>query len=227
MRRRMAGLVILLGIVVVAQLVPVTSWVAAGAAGLRDAGWLGQVAFTALYALVTVALVPPSPLTVVAGATWGPWGGFATVWPGATLGALVAFAVARRVGRVGVLARVGSVPVIAALDEVLAKEGGRVTLLLRMSPLVPFGMLNYALGLSRVGAGRYAAATALGIAPGTLLYAWIGGTVGEIGAAAATGTLPAARTALLAVGLAATVLLVAVLSRGAQRALDARVGRAP
>jgi uncharacterized membrane protein YdjX (TVP38/TMEM64 family) len=216
-----------LGVVAAAQVVPVTACVGAGAAGLRDAGALGQAAFAALYALVTVALVPASPLTVVAGATWGPWGGLVTVWPGATVGALVAFALARRAGRSGFVARAGAVPLLAALDEVLAVEGGRVTLLLRLSPLVPFGVLSYALGLSRVGAGRYAAATAIGIVPGTLLYTWIGATVGEIGTAAATGTLSMARTAFLGVGLVATLLAVLLLSRGARRALDARAGGSP
>lgn len=225
MRRWVAVAGAIVVLVVLARVLPLADAVEQAAAAVRDAGPFGRVVFAGLYAVATVTLIPASTLTVAAGAAWGPWEALLAVWPGATLGALVAFGLARGAGRQAVAARVGSVPVLAALDDVLESEGGRVTLLLRLSPLVPFGVLNYALGLTRVRFDRYATATAVGILPGTLLYTWIGATAGELGAAATSGAVPTARTALLVVGLAATLAVTVVLSRGARRALEARLER--
>ncbi len=202
---------------------PLDDWIQRGVAAAREAGPWGIVGFTLVYAAVTVTLIPASLLTLAAGATWGPLGGLMAVWPGATLGAVLSFLLARSVLRDAVAERVSAHRGMAALDEALGDEGGWVVFLLRLSPLFPFGLLNYALGLTRVRLGAYALSTAVGILPGTLLYAWLGATAGELGGAATGGGTLDGRTVLLGVGLVATGVATAVVTRAARRALQRRL----
>jgi uncharacterized membrane protein YdjX (TVP38/TMEM64 family) len=114
---------------------------------------------------------------------------------------------------------------IAAIDEAAGRRGLLVVLLLRLSPIVPFSVLNYLLGLSRVRFTDYAIAS-VGMLPGTLLYVYYGRVAGDI-AAVAAGVAPprgAEYWALLAVGLAATIAVTVVLGRMARRVLRERVG---
>ncbi len=202
---------------------PLDDAIQRGVAAAREAGPWGIVAFTVVYAVVTVTLIPASLLTLAAGATWGPLGGLMAVWPGATLGAVLSFLLARSVLRETVAERVRARPGLAALDEALGDEGGWVVFLLRLSPLFPFGLLNYALGLTRVRLGAYALSTAIGILPGTLLYAWLGATAGELGGAATGSRTLDGRTVMLGVGLVATGIATFVVTRAARRALQRRL----
>lgn len=140
-----------------------------------DAGALGPVAFVALYAALTVLLVPGVIMTVAGGALFGPVGGTLLSLLGATAGAVAAFALARRL-RLAPPAADGR---LAAIDAWIAERGFWAVLYARLVPVVPFNVLNYAAGLTRVSAGAYVAATAIGIVPGTFAYAALGGSVGD------------------------------------------------
>lgn len=176
-------------------------------ARVAAAGALGPAAFVALYALATVACLPGSLTSLAGGALFGPlWG---TLWnlTGATLGATVAFLLARQgVGprltdRVGGRAR-------RVLDAVDA-EGWRVVALARLVPLVPFNLLNYALGLTRVRTSHYVLATLAGMLPGAVAYTYLG----YAGRQAVAGAEPAVGRALLALGAVATLALLGRLAR--------------
>lgn len=214
------------GLAVGSRLLPLEAWTRAGLDAAREAGPAGVIAFSLVYAVVTVSLVPASLLTLGAGVTWGPFGGALAVWPGATLGAFLAYALARWGLRDAVARRLAATPSLLALDEAMGAEGGRVTLLLRLSPLFPFGLLNYALGLTRVGPLTYLLATAIGIVPGTLLYAWIGAAAGEVGSVAVGEASLGPRQALGAVGLVATAVATWLVTRAARRALAQRLPQA-
>jgi uncharacterized membrane protein YdjX (TVP38/TMEM64 family) len=184
-------------------------------------GAWGPVAFIAVYAAACVALVPASLLTVAAGAVFGVIPGTLYVLIGATIGATLAFLLARTVARAAVAQRVEADPRFAAIDRGIAADGRRVAFLLRLSPLIPFNLLNYALGLTKIRLADYVIAC-IGMAPGTLLYVYTGHVAGTV-AGAASGAPSAqgpARYIILGVGLVATAAVTLLLTRLARRALS-------
>ncbi len=185
-------------------------------------GLFGPVVFAAVYALAVVAFAPASVLTLAAGAIFGIAKGTLTVFAAATLGSCLAFLVSRYLARGLVERRVLQNEKFAAIDRAVGQEGRKIVFLLRLSPVIPFNLLNYALGLTRVRFADYALAS-LGMLPGTLLYVYSGKLLGDVAAAAGGGGAPggAGRIALLAIGLAATLAAVAIAVRAARRALDA------
>ena len=96
--------------------------------------------------------------------------GLLSAWTGATLGACVAFLVGRTLARDWVARKVSENPKFAAVDEAVGREGFKIVLLLRLSPVFPFNFLNYALGLTRVSFRQYALASLIGMLPGGLMY---------------------------------------------------------
>jgi len=190
------------------------------AAWVASLGALGPVVFVLCYALAVVFLVPASVLTLAAGAIFGVAKGVALVFVAATLGACLAFAVSRGVARGWVERRIAGDARFAAIDRAVGREGRRIVFLLRLSPLVPFVLLNYALGLTRVPFVDYALAC-VGMLPGTLLYVYYGSAAG-LAAAAAAGAARERTTAewtLFAVGLVATIVATTIVTRIARRAL--------
>jgi uncharacterized membrane protein YdjX (TVP38/TMEM64 family) len=188
----------------------------------RAAGPAGPAAFAAAYAAGSVLALPVWPLTVVAGVAYGAWGGFALALPAGTLGASLAFLAGRTLLRQVVTRRVAADPRLAALDEEVSQRGAFLVLLLRLSPLAPYNVVNYALSASRIGLVPFAAASLAGMAPITFAWAWVGATLG--GLEGVSGGLPPGpmTRALQWIGLAATVALVVVLGWMARRALARR-----
>ncbi len=183
-------------------------------------GPLGPVVFIAGYAAAAVAFVPGSLLTLAAGAVFGVARGTAYALAGATLGASAAFLISRHAARAAFQRRVDRLPRFSAIDRAIAREGGKIVFLLRLSPLFPFTLLNYALGLTRIRFTPFLIASA-GMLPGTLLYTYSGKVVGDV-AAIAGGQSPARATGyyvVLGLGLAATAAVTAIVTRLARRAL--------
>jgi uncharacterized membrane protein YdjX (TVP38/TMEM64 family)/rhodanese-related sulfurtransferase len=171
------------------------------------AGLWGPVAFVALYALATVLFVPGVVFGLVGGALFGPvWG---ALWNllGATLGATVAFVLARAVAGDWVRARAGGA--LKRAVEGVEAEGWRFVALVRLVPLVPFNLLNYVLGLTRIDLLRYVAASLICMIPGTVAYTWLG----HAGRAALGGENDAIRYGLLALGALALVAFAPRLVR--------------
>jgi uncharacterized membrane protein YdjX (TVP38/TMEM64 family) len=197
------------------------------AAWVDGQGALGPIAFVTGYALAVVAFAPGSVLTLAAGAIFGLARGTLYVFVAATLGASLAFLVARYLARPWVERRLAAHPGFAAIDRAIAAQGRRIVFLLRLSPAFPFNLLNYALGLTRV---RFADAlvASLGMLPGTLLYVYYGHVGGALATAAAGGAARRgpADYAVLGLGLAATIAVTAIVARLARRALrEATEGR--
>jgi uncharacterized membrane protein YdjX (TVP38/TMEM64 family) len=193
-------------------------------------GWVeglgawGPLAFIAGYAVAVVGFVPGSLLTLAGGATFGLGRGVAYVWLAATLGAALSFLVARSLARPWVERRIVADPRFAAIDRAIAGEGGRIVFLLRLSPLFPFSLLNYALGLTRVRLRDYTIAS-LGMLPGTILYVYYGSLAGELArAAGGTTARGPAEWALLGLGLVATLIVTRIVTRLAGQALREATG---
>ncbi|MEK7390040.1 MAG: TVP38/TMEM64 family protein [Elusimicrobiota bacterium] len=200
-------------------------WMAAALAWTAAAGPLGQAAFVGLYVLACVAFLPGSILTLGAGAAFGLGKGFALVSIGSTLGAGAAFLAGRYLLRDWVSRRLERVPAFAAVAQAVGQEGWRVVVLTRLSPVLPFNLLNYGYGLTTVGLGEYLLASWIGMMPGTLLYVYLGAAAGE--AARGGRARTPAEWALYAAGLAATAVAAWLIGRTARRALAGKVPSEP
>jgi len=191
------------------------------AAWVDGLGAWGPAAFIAGYALAVAAFVPGSLLTLAGGAIFGVAAGTAYVFCAAVLGSSLGFLIARYVARSAVERRIAGNEKFAAIDRAVGRSGRWIVFLLRLSPVFPFSLLNYALGLTSVRFLDYLAAS-VGMLPGTLLYVYSGKAVGDVAALAggAQRTRGASDFALLAVGLVATAIVTVLVTRIARRALE-------
>ncbi|HEY2291371.1 MAG TPA: TVP38/TMEM64 family protein [Thermoanaerobaculia bacterium] len=205
----------------------------AGAYVPRFAQWVeglgvwGPVVFILGYAVATVAFVPGSLLTLAAGAIFGLVKGTTYTLIGATLGASAAFLVARYVARGAIERRIAGNARFAAIDRAVGREGFKIVALLRLSPIFPFNLLNYSLGLTKVGFLPYFLAS-IAMLPGTLLYVYYGKAAGSLAAlAGGAQTKGTGSWVLLGVGLIATIVVTTFVTRLAGKALRQEIEAAP
>jgi len=178
--------------------------------------------FIIVYALATVLMAPGSILTIGAGFVFGLWKGFLAAWVGATLGAALAFLVARFVARDKIEAIARRNEKFRKIDNAIGKQGAKLIFLLRLSPVIPFNLSNYFYGLTAVKFWPYVVASWLGMIPGTFLYVYIG--VASKAAVAATAAGEAIKHGwqywtFLGVGLVATVIVTIWVTKIARDAL--------
>lgn len=212
------GLAVLAGLILAGR--QAGAYVPQFARQVEAMGAWGPVVFILGYAVATVAFIPGSLLTLAAGAIFGLVKGTAYTLIGATLGAAAAFLVARYVARGAIERKIAGNPKFAAIDRAVGREGFKIVALLRLSPVFPFNLLNYALGLTRVGFWEYFAAS-IAMLPGTLLYVYYGKAAGSLAALAGgvkTEKGPGSWI-VLGLGLAATVVVTTFVTRLAGRAL--------
>jgi uncharacterized membrane protein YdjX (TVP38/TMEM64 family) len=195
------------------------------AAWVNGLGLWGPVVFVFGYAAAAIAFVPASLLTLAAGAIFGLARGVAYVFVAATLGAAGAFAVSRYLARGAVERRLAGNARFAAIDRAVGEQGFKIVFLLRLSPVFPFNLLNYALGLTQVRFVDYFAAS-VGMLPGTFLYVYYGKLAGDVAALAGGAQVQkgAGYYALLGLGLLATIAVTTVVTRIARQALRAATG---
>jgi uncharacterized membrane protein YdjX (TVP38/TMEM64 family) len=194
------------------------------AAWVDSLGVWGPLAFAAGYALATVAFIPGSLMTLAAGAIFGLLKGSIYTFAGASLGAAGAFLVARYLARGAVEKKIEGRPRFEAIDRAVGMQGLKIVFLLRLSPVFPFNLLNYALGLTKVRFRDYLVAC-LGMIPGTFLYVYYGKALGSL-AAVASGTQVERDTGywlVLGLGLLATLGVTTIVTRIARQALSREV----
>jgi uncharacterized membrane protein YdjX (TVP38/TMEM64 family) len=186
----------------------------------RGMGVWGIVLLTLLYIPAAVLLVPGSWLTVLGGFVFGWWRSTAAVSVGATLGACAAFLVGRYLARDRVERMLADRPRFRAIDRAVAEQGFKILILCRLSPVVPYALLNYAFGLTRMSLGRFALGSWLGMLPGTMVYAYLGAAADQFVEArpGMVSSSPAGRILLIA-GIAASLTLLVILTRIATRTL--------
>ena len=185
-------------LLLVAHLLDARAWLVSALEWIRGLGPWAPVVFCALYVVACVLLMPGSVLSVCAGAVFGLVKGIAVVSISATLGATAAFLVGRYVARGWVERTIAADSRFQAIDAAVAREGGKIVALLRLSPVVPFNLLNYAFGVTRVRLRDY------------VIASW-------------AGMLTPAEWAFYAVGLLATVAVTIYVARVARAALAKRV----
>jgi uncharacterized membrane protein YdjX (TVP38/TMEM64 family) len=195
-----------------------------GLTWVESLGPAGIAVFIAIYVIACVLLIPGSILTLGAGALFGVAKGTIAVSIGSTLGATAAFLIGRYFARSWVSKKIDSNKTFAAIDSAVADDGWKLVGLIRLSPIFPFNLLNYAFGLTRVKLSHYFLASWAGMLPATILYVYIGSLATDI---ATVGTTEQAKTpmqwVLSAVGLIATVAVTIFITRIARKALAERV----
>ena len=142
-------------------------------------GALAPAVFIGGYILAVVFFVPGLPITVLGGVVFGPIRGTVYVWIAATIGAALAFLVARYAVR-GIVERwVRASPRLVRIDTQVAENGWRIVMLTRLVPLFPFNLQNYAYGITRIGFWPYAITSSLCMIPGTAAFTFAGGAISE------------------------------------------------
>ena len=171
-------------------------------AWLASLGPWAPIGYVILFALATVAFVPGVVFSLAGGALFGPlWG---TLWnlTGATLGAILAFLVARYIAGDWVARKTGGL--LKRLIDGIDTEGWRFVAFVRLVPLFPFNLSNYALGLTRIPLHHYVIPTLVCMVPGAVAYTWLG----YAGRGALSGDTGAVRYGLLGLGLLAAIALL-------------------
>jgi uncharacterized membrane protein YdjX (TVP38/TMEM64 family) len=144
-------------------------------------GVWAPVVYMAIYALSALLFVPASPLTILGGALFGPWYGALYTVLGATVGALFAFLASRTIGT-SVMSNISDekkekFQTLRHYDKKIASHGFMTVLFLRFVPLIPFNVLNFALGFTKVTLRDYALGTFFGIIPGTIVFVLAGSSL--------------------------------------------------
>ncbi|NDJ21781.1 TVP38/TMEM64 family protein [Nostoc sp. B(2019)] len=188
---------------------------------INSIGAVGALAFIALYIIATVAFLPGSILTLGAGVVFGVVWGSLYVFIGATLGATAAFLVGRYVARGWVARKIADNKKFAAIDQAVGKEGLKIVLLTRLSPIFPFNLLNYAFGITGVSLKDYFIGS-VGMIPGTIMYVYIGSLAGNLAmiGTEAQPTNPTLQWGIRLIGLIATVAVTIYVTRIARKALE-------
>ena len=150
-------------------------------------GHLGMVVYVGLYIVAVVAAVPGLPISIAGAAIFGAFKGVILVSIGSTLGASLAFLIARYLARDAVYRRLSGSDKFQRLDRLTERHGAIIIAITRLVPLFPFNMLNYGFGLTRVPFPTYAFWSWLCMLPGTIVY--LVGTDAII-SAATTGEVP-------------------------------------
>ncbi|MFV2005116.1 MAG: VTT domain-containing protein [Gammaproteobacteria bacterium] len=141
-------------------------------AWINDAGMLAPIVFMLIYAIATVLFLPGSVITLAGGALFGPVLGTFYNLTGATLGAALAFLISRYLASDWVSDKAGGK--VKQLINGVEGEGWRFVAFVRLVPLFPFNLLNYALGLTKIRFMHYLLATYVFMLPGAIAYTWLG-----------------------------------------------------
>lgn len=191
---------------------------------IESVGIIGGIAFIAIYIIATVAFLPGSILTLGAGVVFGVLLGAVYVFVGATLGAIAAFLVGRYLARGWISKKIEGNQKFAAIDKAVAKEGFKIVLLTRLSPVFPFNLLNYAFGITGVSLRDYALGS-VGMIPGTIMYVYIGSLAGDLARIGTESqpTNPTIQWAIRIIGFIATVAVTVYVTRIARKALAEKV----
>lgn len=188
---------------------------------IESLGYIGGIAFIAIYILATIAFLPASILTLGAGAVFGVVWGSLYVFVGSTLGAIAAFLIGRYLARDWISNKIAGNQKFAAIDQAVAHSGFKIVLLTRLSPLFPFNLLNYAFGITGVGLKDYAIAS-IGMLPATVMYVYIGSLAGDIARIGSDNQSPdpTFQWAIRIISLIATIAVTLYVTNIARKAIE-------
>jgi len=214
--------VMLIGLAVAGLFLPLRDLIGVLTDKVQGLGGFGIAAFVVAYLAAVLLLLPTWLLSIAAGVLFGFWG-LPLVIGAATLGAILAFLIARSAIRQWIEQVAKDRHLLDAINQVVATDGWKIVALLRLSPVVPFTLQNYFFGATGIPIVQFTLATLFGMIPGSALYVYIG----ILGRAAATNTrLETSQVVLFTAGLLATLAVVAFVARKARSRL-AQIGIEP
>jgi uncharacterized membrane protein YdjX (TVP38/TMEM64 family) len=216
--------IVLAALVVAVIVLPVKDWLVGALEWTQELGVWGPVFVAAFYVAACVLLIPGSVLTLGAGFLFKVPEGTLTVSIGSTVGACAAFLVGRTIARKWISQKVAANEKFAAIDNAVGRQGFKIVLLTRLSPVFPFVLLNYAFGLTKVSFWKYALASWIGMLPGTLMYVYFGAGLRSL-ADVAAGKVDAgpAGQIFFWLGLVATMAVAVFVTRLARKAIKQEV----
>ena len=213
----------LLAFAILFRTLPVTEWLQQLAALNEQYPVAVPVAYVGAVTVATVALFPGWISMMLGGLLFGLLPGLPFALLGITAGAFGAFLAGRSLGRAWVEQRMGDNLKLQALDDAVNAQSFYVVLLTRFALVLPFNVLNYAFGLTRVRPATYLAATALGMLPAVLLYVYLGTLADDFGAILAGDVRPTSGAYwIAAVAIVAIAAVIWIVQRAARRALQQR-----
>ena len=220
--RLVALIAIVIALFLAMRFLPVRQWLTSFNNWVAQTGVAGIFIFIGVYVVATVLLAPGSVLTIGAGFAFGLWKGFLAVSAGATIGAALAFLIARFIAREKVESIAQRNDKFRKIDDAIGKRGAKLIFLLRLSPVIPFNLSNYLYGLTGVKFWPYVFASWIGMMPGTFLYVYIG-AAGKAAVAVAAGGEAVKHGwqywTFMGVGLAATIVVTIWVTKIASDAL--------
>ncbi len=187
---------------------------------IQDLGWIGVIAFILLYIIATVALIPGSILTLGAGVVFGVVWGSVYVLIGAVIGETCAFLLGRYLARDWITGKIEGNKVFYALNQALNREGLKIILLTRLSPVFPFSLLNYAFGVTGISLRDYFLGS-IGMIPMTVTYVYLGSLAENLASIGEATNLanPELQWVIRIVGFIATVTATVYITRISRQAL--------
>ena len=188
---------------------------------IQSLGWIGVVIFILLYIIATVALIPGSILTLGAGLIFGVSLGSVYVLIGAICGEMCAFLLGRYFVRDWIECKIKNNQLFSALNKALDREGFKIILLTRLSPLFPFSLLNYAFGVTGISLRDYFLGS-IGMIPMTVTYVYFGSLAEDIANIDQGHQLanPELQLSVKIIGFFATVTVTIYMTRIANQALN-------
>ncbi len=218
----LALIVAVTALFLIMKFLPVQQWLRSFNDWVGQMGVAGIFIFIVVYVATTVLMAPGAILTIGAGFAFGLWIAFLAVSAGSTLGAALAFLIARFIARDKIEAIAQRNQKFRRIDSAIGREGAKLIFLLRLSPVIPFNLSNYFYGLTGVKFWPYVLASWLGMMPATFLYVYIG-TAGKEAVSAAAGSEPIRHGwqywTFMSVGLAATIAVTIWVTKIARDAL--------
>jgi uncharacterized membrane protein YdjX (TVP38/TMEM64 family) len=208
------------GFAILFRTLPVTEWLQRLTLLNEQYPVAVPVVYVVAVTIATVALFPGWISMMLGGLLFDLLPGLPLALLGITAGAYGAFLAGRVLGRSWVEERMGDSLKLQALDEAVDAQSFYIVFLARFAIVLPFNLLNYAFGLTRVTATTYLGATALGMLPAVLLYVYLGTLADDFGAILAGDVRPASGTYwIAAVAIVAIAVVIWIVQRAAKRAL--------
>jgi uncharacterized membrane protein YdjX (TVP38/TMEM64 family) len=197
---------------------------------VENLGIWGAIAFIIIYNVATLLFIPGSLLTMKGGCLFGIFWGSIYVLIAAMIGAVLAFIIGRYFSQDWICQQLEKHPKFKAIDQAITKEGWKIVLLTRLSPLFPFNFLNYAFGITNISLRDYILGS-FGILPGTIMYVYIGSLATNLATISTTEQPTSLEIKILqftiqAVGLIATIIVTIYITKIAQKSLHKNLAEA-
>lgn len=195
------------------------TWIEKALTWIASLGIWGPVAFTVIYIISTVLLIPGSVLTLGAGFLFGVFKGSIVVSIASTTGATLALLLGRTLFRKRIEGMVLRNPKFKAVDAAVRQNGFKIVILTRLTPVIPFSLLNYMYSLTRVRVHDFLIASLIGMIPGTVMYVYIGSLFQNITDIFGEHNKQPGEFILLVIGFIMTVIVMVLVTRIAKKSI--------